>query len=145
MNSNEENLVQEILSKVEILAGGKIKCREDLERLINIAVLNEKLAALEEISFNAKIAFSMLQIIQRKEEVVDEEFIHKASEEYKSNIVKIKMLLNYLLGNNNKFIKDIFAEKYFKMTQANLSNLNNLCSDLNYLKYYFNDKKHVTH
>jgi len=56
----------------------------------------------------------MLQIIQRKEEVVDEEFIHKASEEYKSNIVKIKMLLNYLLGNNNKFIKDILQRNILK-------------------------------
>jgi len=142
MNPEEENPVQEILSAVESLSNGKIKFREDLERIINIALISEKLATLEEISFHAKIAYSMLQIIQRKQEIVDEEFVQKAAEEYKVSIVKIKMLMNYLLGNNNSFIKNIFTEKYFQLSQKSLSNLNNLCSDLSYLKLYFNDKKH---
>jgi hypothetical protein len=141
MNPEVGNIVQEILSGVESLADGKIKFREDLERIINIAVLDEKIATLEKISFHAKIAYSMTQIIQRKEEAVDQEFVYKASEEYKSNIVKIKMLINYLLENNNSFIKNIFSEKYFQLSQKCLSNLNSFCSDLSYLKLYFNDKK----
>jgi len=142
MNPEEQNPVQEILSAVESLANGKIKFRDDLERIINVALISEKLTTLEEISFHAKIAYSMLQIIQRKEEIVDEEFVQKAAEEYKVNIVKIKMLMNYLLGNNNNFIKNIFAEKYFQLSQKSLSNLNTLCSDLSYLKLFFNNKKH---
>jgi hypothetical protein len=86
----------------------------------------------------------MTQIIQRKEETVDQEFVYRASEEYKSNIIKIKMLINYLLGNNNSFIKNIFTEKYFQLSQKSLSNLNSFCSDLSYLKLYFNDKKNET-
>jgi hypothetical protein len=143
MNPESENLVREMLSGVEKLADAKIKSREDLKIIINIAVKDEKLASLEDISFHAKVVYSLFKIIQRKEDVDDEEFFSKAAEEYKENIVKLKMLLNYLMGNTNSFIKNIFTEKYFQLTQMSLSNLNNLCSDLSYLKLYFNDKKRV--
>jgi hypothetical protein len=143
MNPESENLVREMLSGVEKLADAKIKSREDLEIIINIAVKDEKLASLEEISFHAKVVYGLFKIIQRKEDVADEEFFSKAAEEYKENIVKLKMLLNYLIGDNNSFIKNIFLEKYFQLTQMSLSNLNDLCSDLSYVKLYFNDKKHV--
>jgi hypothetical protein len=141
MNPEGENLVQKILSAIDSLANGKINFRDDLERIINIALTSEKLSTLEEIAFHAKIAYGVFQIIQRKEKIVDEEFANKAASEYKVSIVKIKLLLNNLLGNNNSFIKNIFTEKYFQLSQKNLSNLNGLCSDLSYLKLYFNDKK----
>jgi len=142
MNPEGINSVQEILSGVESLANGKIRFYEDLERIISIAILNENQETLEEIAFNAKAIHNLLQIIQRRDEIVNEEFTDKAADEYKANVIKIKALLNNLLGSDNDFIKNIFTEKFFQLTQTSLSNLNNLCSDLSYLKLYFNDKKH---
>jgi predicted small metal-binding protein len=142
MNPEGMNSVQEILSGVESVADGKIKFHEDLERIINIALLNDQQEILEKIAFHSKAAHNLFLIIQRKEEIVNEEFISKAAEEYRLNVIEIKILLNNLFGSKNDFIKNIFEEKFFQLTQTSLSNLNNLCSDLSYLKLYLNDKKH---
>jgi len=132
---------QEILSSVEKLSNGFLNFRDDIERLIDLAVVQNKMSVLEELTFHAKFSDGMLHIIQKKNDVVDEQYFIKATEEYKSSIQKVKDLLKDLLDGSDKFIKSIFEEKFLQLTQQNFSNLNLLCSDLSYFKLYFNDIK----
>ena len=133
--------VNKILTKAERLSNNNLYFRDDLEILINIAQQKGKLELLEKLSFNAKFLHGLLKVIQRKEKLVEETFVLKASNEYKESLQKVMMLLNDLLKDENDFIRNIFNDKYLQFNQQCLSNLNNLCSDLSYLKLYFNDLK----
>jgi hypothetical protein len=96
---------------------------------------------LEELSFHAKFSNGLLKVIQRKNPLIDETFFLKASSEYKDSLHEVVNLLEILLKEGSDFIRAIFNEKYLELNQQCLNNLNNLCSDISYLKLYFNDLK----
>lgn len=131
----------EILGEVDKLSNSKIHFRDDLERLIDIALDNDKSQLLEEISFHAKFSSGLLSVVQKKSNTIDEQYFVKAVEEYTRAIEKTTALLKEFISSGSEFIQSIFAEKYFQLSQQSLSNLNLLCSDLSYLKLYFNDRK----
>ncbi len=133
--------VNKILTEVDRLSNNRLCFRDDLEILIKIAQLSNKFELLEEISFHAKFSNGLLKVIQRKDPVVEDTFLLKASNEYKDSLQKVVKLLEDLLKEGSDFIRTIFKEKYLGLNQQCLSNLNNLCSDLSYLKLYFNDLK----
>jgi len=133
--------VNKILTEVEILSNNRLYFRDDLEILIKITQQREKFRLLEKISFHAKFSNGLLKVIQRKDPLIEETFFLKSSSEYKDNLQKVIKLLEDLLKEGNDFIRTIFEEKYFGLNQQCLNNLNNLCSDLSYLKLYFNDLK----
>lgn len=133
-----------MLNGVEKLSNNHLYFRDDLEILIKIALQSGKLEMLEEISFNAKFSNGLLKVIQRKDPIVEETFLLKASDEYKDSLQKVVKLLEDLLKEGNDFIRTIFKEKYLELNQQCLSNLNKFCSDLSYLKLYFNDTKDLT-
>lgn len=140
---NHESLpeVNKILTEVDRLSNNRLYFRDDIEILIKLAHQSCKFELLEEISFHAKFSNGLLKVIQRKDPVVEEIFILKASSEYKDSLQKVIKLLEDLLKEGNDFIRTIFKEKYLELNQQCLYNLNNLCSDLSYLKLYFNDLK----
>mgnify|MGYP001561880556 FL=1 len=133
--------VNKILSEVEKLSNSSLFFRDDLEILIKITQQSGKFLMLEELSFHAKFSNGLLKVIQRKDPVVEKTFLLKASNEYKDSLQKVVKLLEDLLKEWNDFIRTIFKEKYLELNQQCLYNLNNLCSDLSYLKLYFNDLK----
>mgnify|MGYP000088417267 CR=1 FL=1 len=132
---------QEILSKIDSLAKGKLNFREDLARLIDLSVKNNKLELLEDLSFHARYSQGLLKIVQNRDNNINDDYFAKVQSEFTESIVKIKSFIEILLGLSSEFIKEIFTEKYLAMNQLSLSNLNKLCSDLGYLKLYFNDAK----
>lgn len=134
----------EILEEVNKLSNHKLNFRDDLERLINLALTKDKIKLLEEISFQAKFSAGLLRVVQKKNSTIDEQYFVKAVDEYSRTIEKIKNMLKDLISLDSDFIQSVFVEKYFHLSQHSLSNLNLLCSDLSYLKLYFNDSKNQT-
>ena len=133
--------VNKILNEVEGLSNNRLCFRDDLEILIKITQKSEKFRLLEKISFHAKFSNCLLKVIQRKDPLIEETFFLKSSSEYKDSLQKVINLLERLLKEESDFIRTIFEEKYFGLNQQCLNNLNNLCSDLSYLKLYLNDLK----
>jgi hypothetical protein len=133
--------VNKILNEVEKLSNNRLYFRDDLEILIKITQQREKFRLLEKISFHAKFSDGLLKVIQRKDPLIEETFFLKSSSEYKDNLQIVISLLVNLLKEESSFIRTIFEEKYFGLNQQCLNNLNNLCSDLSYLKLYLNDLK----
>lgn len=131
----------EILSEVDKLSAGQLYFRDDLERLIDLAISKERISLLEELSFHAKFSAGILNIVQKKSSTVEEQYFVKAVDEYTQAVEKIRKMLSELVSTGSEFIQSVFAEKYFQLSQQCLSNLNFLCSDLSYLKLYFNDAK----
>lgn len=120
---------------------GKVKNEDDIKRLIELAIKENKLNDLEEIAFSAKITKGLLRIIQNRENTIEDEYFEKIKKEYSENIQKVKIGLEELINHGSDFIKNIFNEKYFLLTHESLANLNNLCGDLEWVKMYLNDIK----
>lgn len=138
---NSKLSTKQVLSALDELSQNNLHFRDDVERLIDISIQHEMIPALEKLSFTAKFSSGLLRVVQKKDSAVDEQYFVKAADEYKESILKVRSMLEELLAGAGEFIKSIFTEKYLQMTQTSLSNLNALCSDLGYLKLFFNDQK----
>lgn len=143
MNLDFDLTTDNILIKVNELAENHLQRREDLELLIDSAVKQNKISLLKELSFQAKFSNGLLRVVQKKESTIDEAYFLKAVDEYKNSIEKVRTVLEELLSNGSEFIKSVLTEKYLQLTQSSLANLNTLCSDLSYLKLFFNDLKNL--
>lgn len=132
---------EKILDIIDHLSKGKLNFRDDLGRLIELSIKNDKMKILEDLSFQARYAQGLLKIIQNRDNNIDEEYFAKVQNEFTESIQKIKISIELLLSFSSNFIKEIFIEKYLQMSQVSFSNLNKLCLDLSYLKLYFNDMK----
>lgn len=132
---------EKICNCVEDLAKGKLKNKEDLLRLTELALNSNKMQKLEELAFQAKFSQGLLRIIQNRDNAINEEYFTSLKNEYLQSIKLIKNILENLLSDANEFLKTIYKEKFFQLTLQSMNNLNDLCSDLIYMKYYFNDNK----
>ncbi|MEJ5351459.1 MAG: hypothetical protein WHS65_07700 [Melioribacteraceae bacterium] len=132
---------EKICNAVEDLAKGKLKNKEDLMRIIELALSSNKIKELEELAFHAKFSQGVLSIIQNRDNSFEGEYFDSLKNEYIKSINEIKTILESLLLNANQFLKTIYNEKFFQLTMQSMNALNDLCSDLVYLKYYFNDNK----
>ena len=132
---------EKICNAVEDISLGKLKNKDDLFRIIEIAVKNNKMKLLEELAFHAKFSQGLILIIQKNNSEIEDEYFLKIKAELVESIEKVKKLFEELLTDASDFLKTIFKEKYFEMSQKGITNLNNLCGDLAYLKLYFNDLK----
>ncbi|MBA4407336.1 hypothetical protein C0389_08685 [bacterium] len=141
MNSEHKLSAENILIGVTALAGNPLKQRDDLKLLIDTAIQQDKIPFLEELSFHAKFSNGLLRVIQRKDSTIDEEYFLKTVDEFQSSIKKVMLILTELLSGATGFIQSILNDKYLQLSQSSLTNLNSLCSDLSYLKLFFNDLK----
>jgi len=135
------NDTQKILSAIDKLSLAKLNFREDLGRLIELSIQNGKMNVLEELSFQARYAQGLLKIVQNRDNKIEEEYFSKVQKEFAQSLEKIKFSIQEILSNSSAFIKQIFSEKYLDMTHTSLFNINKLCSDLGFVKLYFNDLK----
>ncbi len=143
MDPNLELTTDNILQRVNELAENRLQRREDLELLIDTAIKQNKISLLKELSFHAKFSDGLLRVVQKKESTVDEAYFLKATEEYKNSIEKVRTVLEELLINASEFFNSVLTEKYLQLSQVSLANLNSLCSDLSYLKLFFNDLRNI--
>ena len=132
-----ENIFEEVLK----LSGGTLNNPDDLKLIIGSALNQNKLETLESLSFHAKFSDGILSVIRKKNTAVPQEYFSKAEEEFKNNLFKVRGCLEEILTNESEFIKSILTEKYLHLSQSGLENLSRLCSDLSYLKLFFNDIK----
>ncbi len=137
MNLNKN----EVLEEIKKLSANKLNQLEDLERIISVSIEKNFITELESLSFQAKYITGLIHVINRRENINDENYSIKIKEELLESFNKIKILLLKISANFSPFIQNIFQEKYFELSQNSLNNLNLLCQDLSFLKLYFNDLK----
>ncbi len=131
---------KELLKSVEEFSNNKLKLKDDLERLIEISISKNRFDLLEKIAFTAKYLQGLFAIIQRGDFVIDEEVFRRYKKEYAENLEQIRLNLQELLIDSSAFYKKIVTGKFLEMTQSSISNLNDLCNDLSWLKMYLNRK-----
>jgi hypothetical protein len=137
----EKNLSsRELYKEVFDFSKQKLKQKDDIERLIEISLHSKNFPVLEKAAFLAKYLQGLFSIIQRGDKIIDEEIFKKYSSEYSDNLEQLKTNLRIIIGKAGEFYKKIFEEKYFSLTHSSITNLNNLCYDLSWLKMYLNEK-----
>ena len=132
---------EDLIKKVEELSGGHLNQPDDLKLIIESAIGQNEIPLLEELSFHAKFLTGLLRVIQRRDSTIDEEYFQKAAGEFQNSVENIRAVFEKLLSGSTEFIRSVLTEKYLRNSQGSLANLNSLCSDLSYLKLYFNDQK----
>ena len=140
-NDNKKNEIELFINKIEELSEGKILEKEDINRIIELSIENDRLDLLEQLSFQAKYISGLIKIIQGRKEDIEEVYFHTLSEELTEGISKVRDFLDRILDYASEFIKNIFHEKFFAMSQHSLNNLKILCEDLSWVKIYLNDVK----
>ncbi|MFA3783040.1 hypothetical protein ABRY23_08260 [Melioribacteraceae bacterium 4301-Me] len=133
--------VDNILKIIEELSSNKINNKEDLSRIIEIAVVNSKMDLLEELSFSAKFISGLLKVAKSRNDKIEESYLKTIEREYLENISKVKVLLEEMLSYSSDFIREIFSNKFLMLSHESLNNLNQLCNDLAWVKIYFNEMK----
>ncbi len=120
--------------------GGKLNFPEDLKIIIRESKEKELAAELENLSFKARYFVGLTRIVRVRNEQIEKDYYAKVENEM---LVTVKDLIELLkkIVEGNGFVYGIFEEKFFRPTQECLKNLNGLCSDLGYFKYYLNDLK----
>jgi hypothetical protein len=130
-----------ILLELDKLSDGKLHFRDDLEKLIEIAVSRKKVKDLKKISFDTKFLSGLLGVIKKRNASIDEQYFLKVEEEYKEKLQNVLILLRDLISYGTDFYKSIFEEKFLQLNQQSFENLNFLLADLTFLKLYFNDRR----
>ena len=143
MNSadDKERQANEFYDGVKSYSRDDFTQAEDIKRLIEISFEYDEFESLKDLAFQGKYITGLMRIIQNRDNIVDDEYFDKIKSEYAQKIDSIKSLLKSLVEKEGSFLTSIFEEKYFRMTQLSLQNLNSLCQDLNWVKYYLNDLK----
>jgi hypothetical protein len=138
---DNEQKIESIIQKLDELSNYGLVFKDDISRLIELAIMNNKVELLQELSFQAKYSQSLLKITQTQNKNVDDKYLITIKEEFSIAVEKTKKLIREILFFSTKFYSKIFTEKFLLLTQESFTNFNKLCKDLGYLKLYFNDVK----
>lgn len=126
-------------ASVSDFSGGRLRRKEDLERLIDLSIKHNRKKELEEAAFDAKFLQGLFSIVQRGESALDEPLFAKYMQEYTEAMTRVKDNLSQIISGAGEFYNKIFTQKYLSLTQESVSNLNDLCYDLSWLKMYMNE------
>ncbi|MCC6866974.1 MAG: hypothetical protein IT280_12540 [Ignavibacteria bacterium] len=144
-----------ILNDLKDFSGGKLKNPDDIGTLMELAENNEKHKLFYDIEFTAKYLNGLSKILQSNTALSasknpgsngetisgEDEARKKIMDEYKTNMMKFTNYLKNLLGEADEFTKKEMEEKYLKLSQETMRNLNILIYDLSWLKKFNNSRR----
>jgi hypothetical protein len=124
---------QAYLDEVERFSKRKFLFRHEISVLIDVATLHSKQQLFDEITFMAKFITNASNILKR--EGAGKEETSKLEYEFKHAIEKSSSLVQELVGNIADE-KNLFAARFFSLTQEGMSNFMKLLNELSWLKNY---------
>jgi len=136
-NKNSKELFEKILD----FSSDKITNKQDIERLLEIAINKTMDKEFESILFSAKAITGLMRIIRNRDNKFEDEYFNKLKTELTNNVNSVISGLKEITNAGGSFLNEIFDEKYYQIKSDSLQNLYSLCSDLEYVKMYFNDLK----
>ncbi|HZW37738.1 MAG TPA: hypothetical protein VFF33_00410 [Ignavibacteriaceae bacterium] len=128
-----------LIQEINEFSKNKLKRKEDLELILNAASNDKKLFA--DLIFNAKYVMG-LQRVLKQNTTNNEDAKFKVQQDYSSNLMKIIEQLKIVANNFQQKDKFFFEQNYLQLNHSSLNNLNELLSDLEWVKMYINDLKH---
>ncbi len=131
----------ELITEIEKFSGSRLHKKEDLLKLVSISLENNQMKNLSDIVFIAKYIKGLMKALQASVNVKDVPNINEIKNDLSENISKVKLQINSLLNFTGNKTKKYFELEYFRLTQDAFANFNELLSDLEWTKMYFNMRK----
>jgi hypothetical protein len=140
MNLDDKNF----LKGVEEYTGSLLLKRDDVIKLINIAVNEKKEEEFEKLTFTAKYICGMMRVVKNAPGIPEVSSIDQIKNDLSENMKKGIEQLKEIIATSGEAEKDYFDKTYFMLTTQNFSNLTQLFSDLESVKKYINHLKRLT-
>lgn len=135
---------ENIINYLKKLSNDDLKTPQDIEMLISIAEEKNIVEKLQKISFSGKFIYGLYTTLQQKNDMTPEA-LQRAKETFSMSILRFtKEFESFVLYSDN-LRRDVLTKKYLLPQPETLTNILNLCNDLNYLKMYYIDNKASTH
>ena len=133
ISENSKNL----LSKVQVHSGNKLKYLVELEYVIDLSGYPKDSPILDKIIFTGKYLTGLKTVFAK--EIIEENSKQKILSEFGTNIEFLILDLSELLKSGEDEIIMSFRKKFLDNTSDALKNLNGFIEDLAIVKNYFND------
>jgi hypothetical protein len=127
------------LTGVEDYTGGLLQKKNDIIKIIEIAVAEDKLELFEKLIFTAKYISGMMRVVKNAPGIPEVNSTDHVRKDLNENMKKGIEQLKELIAFSNE--RDYFDKTYFTLSAQNLSNLTQLFSDLESVKKYMNHLK----
>jgi hypothetical protein len=146
MKNNTYNLwsktsANETIEAIQKFSGFKLKRMEDIQALLKICSTSEKQNLFEELIFTAKYAAGLKRVLTEAPMNPEVKGIESLQSDYTENLKKLINQLKELIRNTDESFSSRFAETYLELTKLSVQNLNELISDFDWTKMYFNAVK----
>lgn len=132
------------LKGVEDYTGGLLQKKNDITRIIEMAVAKDKLELFEKLIFTAKYISGMMRVVKNAPGIPEVSSLDQIKSDLNENMKKGIEQLNEILALSCESERDYFDKTYFTLSAQNFSNLTQLFSDLESVKKYINHLKRLT-
>jgi len=129
------------LTKVEEYTSNPLQRKDDLRKIIDIAVDNEKEDEVEKLTFTAKYICGMMRVLKNAPGIPDvsstDHIKNDLNENMKKGIEQLKEIISFSDASHQEYID----KTYFTLSPESFANLSLLFSDLESVKKYINHQK----
>ncbi len=141
MINNPADNAADFVNEVEKFSGINLNKKAELLRVYEECLKTGKEKVFEDLAFTAKYLRGLMRVLQNGSNNPHVNSLEQIKKDFSSNIKKVKEQIQDIISNSDEQLKKHFDENYFEMSQAGLTNLNELLSDLEWTKMYLNDQK----
>ena len=141
MIDSQYNFSENFIDEVEIFSNNQLKRKEDLQKIYIECLTNNTTHLFEELSFTAKYVNGLIKVLKSGINNPEVQSLEHVKKDLTSNLNKLMEQMNNILLHSDNDIKSYFDNNYLKMTQNSFQNLNDLISDLDWIKKFLNDFK----
>ena len=135
-------LTENLSSEVEEFAKSVLKRKKDVQVLIGESIKHGFESEFEELAFKGKYIEGLKRVLQKGSEFQEIENLDYVKGDLTKNMEEIIEQFKLILDKSSLGTREYFNETYFSLTPQCFKNLNELLSDLEWIKKYLNFKKH---
>jgi hypothetical protein len=131
----------DFVNAVEKFSKSKLKRKAELLRIYEEALKFKKESLFEDLTFTAKYVRGLLRIIKSGKINPGSDNIDRIKEDFLDNMNKIVKMIKEILYGAGDDLNLHFDQTYFESSQEGFLNINELLSDMEWVKIYMNNEK----
>jgi len=129
------------LAKVEEYTSNPLQRKDDLRKIIDVAVDNGKEDEFKKLTFTAKYICGMMRVLKNAPGIPDVSSIDNIKNDLNENMKKGIEQLKEIISFSDASYLEYFGKTYFTLSPESFTNLSLLYSDLESVKKYINHLK----
>lgn len=132
------------LTEIENYTGSLLFKKDDIKKIINVVVTDNREKDFAELTFTAKYICGLMHVMKNAQTIPEVNSVEHIKNDLNINLKKGIEQLKQIISSFNENDKSYFGETYLKLTTQSFNDLSNLFSDLESVKKYLNYLKRKT-